>query len=242
MFERNFDYAVGDKNCKGFLAYKGDEKRPGVVIAPAWRGLDEFAKQKARDLANLGYVALVADIYGEGAHATSNEKAAELMAPFFVNRKLLQERILGAFEALRAVQNVDKNKMGAIGFCFGGLTVIELLRSGADLRGVVSFHGVLGNQMGSMKAVTVPIAKNVKGSLLVLHGNSDPLVSLEDILNLQSEMDHANVDWQMNLYGHTKHAFTNPEARDDQSGLVYNEKIARRAWQSMINFFEEKFL
>ncbi|MFA6916586.1 MAG: dienelactone hydrolase family protein [Parachlamydiales bacterium] len=242
MLEETLTYYVRDTACKGFLAYDNtiEEQRPGIIIAPAWRGLDDFAKGKARELARLGYAVLAADIYGNGTKAHNDEEAAKLMTPLFLDRKLLQERIQGAYRALLQCPACSED-IGAIGFCFGGLTVIELLRSGTPVKGVVSFHGVLGNTFYGETAHTVPIASKIIGSILLLHGHDDPLVSKDDITSLQNELTSAKVDWQMHIYGNTSHAFTNPNANDTAHGLVYNQKAALRSWKSMQNFFKEVF-
>lgn len=234
-------YSCGETVCKGWLVHNEivKEPRPAILIAPAWRGLDNFAKNKAEELARLGYVAFAADIYGGGKHVDSDEEAAKLMQPLFCNRALLRERICGAYETLIKQRLVDKKRVGAIGFCFGGLTVIELLRSGTPVRGVASFHGVLGNSLGDLQAELAPNAEKIKGSLLILHGADDPLVSSGDIAQIQQEFNAAKVDWQMNIYGHTVHAFTNPDVRDPTKGLAFNEKANHRSWIAMKNFFDE---
>lgn len=237
------DYSYKNKNFRGYLALpkKPKDKTPAIVIAHAWMGLDEFAKNKAKELSELGYIAFVADLYGDGIVVDNDEAASKLMLPLFQNRSELQGRISAAYDTLKKVQGVDSNKIGGIGFCFGGLTIIELLRSGAPVKGVVSFHGVLGNKMGNHPAQTVPIANNIKGSLLILHGHDDPLVSQEDILSIQKEMTKAKVDWQMNIYGHTAHAFTNPEAHNVSHGLIYQPQTKERTWLAMKQFFDEVF-
>jgi dienelactone hydrolase len=233
------------KGCtsKGFLTYDDaiEGKRPAVIIAHAWRGQDDFARQKALELTKLGFVAFAADLYGDGKTATTNEEAASLMQPLFINRRVLQERLIAAFEVVKNHPLVDDTKIGAIGFCFGGLSVIELLRSGVSIKGVVSFHGVLGDQMGNIQAIPGKRHKKINGSLLVLHGNDDPLVTIDDIVNLEAEMTENGADWQITIYGNTKHAFMNEEMQAPEHGLVYNPKTAKRAWQSMINFFNEIF-
>ena len=128
-----------------------------------------------------------------------------------------------------------------MGFCFGGLTVIELLRSGVDLRGVVSFHGLLGDRIENFQAKMQPPASKLKGSILILHGYEDPLVSPNDIDSIQKEFTQAEVDWQMNIYGQTSHAFTNPMAQQKKDGMFYNPLACARAMNSMHNFFEERF-
>lgn len=218
------------------------EKLPTILVAHAWMGRDQFAVQKAQALAELGYNGFAIDMYGNAQVVHSVEEATKLMAPLFMDRSLLQKRILAGLKAIQNNPLVDLKQIGAIGFCFGGLTVIELLRSGTDVRGVVAFHAALANEKDGKKAKEVPIAKNIKGSLLILHGYEDPLVSDEDLQRVQKELNDAKVDWQLNIYGHTAHAFTNPEVHDKGSGLVYNSKSSSRAWQSMVSFFKETFV
>lgn len=190
----------------------------------------------------MGYIAFAADVYGVSAPVKTDEEAAKLMKPLFSDRKKLQTRIQAAFQVLADHPLVDRTRIGAIGFCFGGLTVIELLRSGCPVRAVVSFHGVLTNRLGDTLAKTVPIASNIKGSLLLLNGHDDPLFSKADIALLEDELTQAKVDWTLVDYGHTSHAFTNPEARSPESGMLYNERSARRAWAAMRQFFTDAFV
>ena len=237
MKELNITYQAGDVQSEGFLVYddKIKSSRPAIIVAHAWRGQDDFARDKARSLAQLGYIGFAADLFGNRKNAANDEEAESLIKPLFSDRKLLQSRIIAAFDTLSQQPEVDKSRIGAIGFCFGGLAVIELLRSGTPVNSVVCFHAVLGNT----GAKTTPIAKNINGSILLLHGYDDPLVTTEDVLNTQKELNDAGVDWQMNIYGHTSHAFSNPQAHDKAKGLIYNEKINKRAWIAMKNFFEE---
>jgi dienelactone hydrolase len=243
MFHEQVKYEGGGIELRGQLYHNRGvhSKRPAVIVSHAWRGLDDFARQKAKDLARMGYIAFAADVYGHGASVDSDDEAAKLMMPLFLDRQLLQDRIKAAYHFLARPPLVDPQRIGAIGFCFGGLTVIELLRSGVAVRGVVSFHGVLGNQLGLKIANTVPIAPGIKGSILVLHGNEDPLVSQNDIVNFQQEFTKEKIDWQIIIYGQTSHAFTNPEAGDASSGMLYNELTDRRSWVAMTNFFSEIF-
>jgi len=243
MRQETLNYLSRDTNCQGCLFYNPElkTKQPAVIVTHAWRGQDDFAREKAKALAELGYLGFAADLYGNGVTADTNEAALELMAPLFLDRQLLQDRITAAYETMLRHPLVDPKRIGIIGFCFGGLTAIELLRSGADIRGAVSFHGVLGSSMGNKKAATLPIAKKVQGALLILHGNEDPLVTSEDIVNLQTELTQAKVDWQMHIYSHTVHAFTNPEVHEFSSGLSFNPKANIRSWRAMRNFFGEMF-
>jgi dienelactone hydrolase len=240
MKHEKVTYQIEGQSYSGYWVFPTGEdpnlqQRPAIIVAHAWMGQDQFARQKAEALAELGYIAFAADLYGEGKATSKPEEAQHFMLP------LLQKRIRAVFDVVRQHPGVDPSNIGAIGFCFGGLTVIELLRSGADVKGVVSFHGVLGNKMGSVQAKTVPIAPSVKGSLLILHGYEDPLVSLEDIIHMQKELSEAKVDWQMNTYSNTSHAFTNPEAHDQEHGLIFQPLSSERAWWAMIHFFSERF-
>lgn len=236
-------YTCGSATHKGFLAAPAaNSKVPGILVAHAWRGLDAFARKKAVALAELGYAALATDVYGDGVTAETDEEAFALMLPLFLDRRLLQNRIAAAYKTLKSNPLVDPERIGAIGFCFGGLTVIELLRSGTPVRGVASFHAVLGDEIAGNKADPVAIAGGIKGRLLALHGHDDPLVSASALAAFQNELTAAGIDWQLVIYGHTSHAFTNPEARDMKSGLFYNADADRRSWQSMRNFFEEVFI
>lgn len=150
------------------------------------------------------------------------------------DRGLLAERILSAFHTLKKIEQVDTHQIGAIGFCFGGLCVLDLARSGAEVTGVVSFHGLLSPpQMKSQHTI--------KAKVLALHGFDDPMVPPEQVLHFEQEMTKAKVDWQVHIYGSTKHAFTNPLAHDEQLGTVYNERADARSWQTMKNFFSEIF-
>lgn len=243
MHTESLNYFDGDLSLKGFLAYDDESRapRPAVLIAPAFRGLDDFAKEKAIQLAQFGYVGFALDMYGDGKVTDDLEEAGRLMAPFFFDRSLLQRRALAAFDCLEACEWVDKTRMGAIGFCFGGLVAVELVRSGAPLKGAVSFHGVLTNTLQGNPAKTVPISPGASGSLLILHGHDDPLMSSEDVQALQAELTLAKIDWQMHTYGGAMHAFTNPKAQAPENGTLYSEKADRRSWRAMQNHFDELF-
>ncbi|HEV8050917.1 MAG TPA: dienelactone hydrolase family protein [Parachlamydiaceae bacterium] len=243
MLTEEIHYTYEGVNFKGYLARPDtiQERLPAVIVAHAWRGQDDFARKKAEELAGLGYVGFAVDMYGNAAEVNNNEDALQLMLPLFLDRKLLRERIKAGMDALLSQPNVDPLAIGAIGFCFGGFTVIELLRSGANIQGAVSFHGLLGNTLDKYKSQPIPNSDEIKGSLLILHGFNDPYVTQQDIQNIQIEMTKANVDWQMNVYGQAFHAFTNPQADDAKGGLVYNRRAAERAWLAMTNFFNEIF-
>jgi dienelactone hydrolase len=217
-------------------------KSPCVIVAHAWMGQDDFAKNKAKELSSLGYVGFAADLYGGGAVVSTKQEALSLMLPLFLNRRELRRRIVAAVDAAKKDPLVDPKRIGAIGFCFGGLTVLELLRSGIDIRGVVSFHGVLANALEQNAATLEPNNKNIAGSCLILHGFDDPMMTEKDLFSIQKELTTMNIDWQMHVFGKTMHAFTNPEANEPTSGLLYNPTAEKRSWNMMKEFFKEVFV
>ncbi|MCE5294212.1 MAG: dienelactone hydrolase family protein [Chlamydiales bacterium] len=239
MNNEQVSYKAGDTLMHGELYYEDDHQdpRPCVLVAHAWMGQDDFARSKARSLASLGYMGFAIDLYGNGKIARSKEEAVELMTPLYKDRALLLSRLKAAFDVACQHPLIDAQKIGGIGFCFGGLSIIELFKSGADLRGVASFHASLGVE----GAKTLPIASGIKGSLLMLHGYDDPLVPQTDVLRTKKELTEAHVDWQLHEFSNTSHAFTVPEAHDTKMGLIYNQKSEKRSWRLMKNFFEECF-
>jgi len=233
MHTEEITYQYEDKNYVGFVAYPEKELAPLVLIAHTWAGRDSFVEEKAKELAELGYVAMAVDMYGDGKVGSSTEENQSLMTPLVENRDHLKGVIKAALTSGKSLKGVDVNKVAAIGYCFGGLVVLDLARSGAELSGVVSFHGLL---MGS------EIAKDgIRSKVLVLHGERDPMVPLDMVDEFQKEMTQANADWQLHSYGNTYHAFTNPEANDASLGTQFNKDSNNRSWQSMNNFFDEIF-
>ncbi len=233
MNTEEITYQYEDKNYVGFVAYPEKELAPLVLIAHTWAGRDSFVEEKAKELAELGYVAMAVDMYGDGKVGSSTEENQSLMTPLVENRDHLKGVIKAALTSGKSLKGVDVNKVAAIGYCFGGLVVLDLARSGTELNGVVSFHGLL---MGS------EIAKDgIRSKILVLHGERDPMVPLDMVDEFQKEMTQANADWQLHSYGNTYHAFTNPEANDASLGTQFNKDSNNRSWQSMNNFFDEIF-
>jgi len=231
------DYKQGDTILEGYLVYddavKG--KRPGVLIAHEWTGVGPYVKGRAEQLASLGYVALAADIYGKGIRPQTGEEAAKVAAIYRNDRALMRERMKAALGALRGHDLVDTNRIAAIGYCFGGTCALELARSGADIAGVVSFHGGLDTP-------SPPDARNIKCKVLALHGADDPFVPPAQVAAFEQEMREAGVDWQLHIYGGAVHSFTNPASGNDPSrGAAYNERADRRSWQAMRMFFDEIF-
>ena len=236
MYEANYIYHHGAQELHGFIAF--DEQirtpRPAVIVAHDWTGRNEFACQKARMLAEMGYVGFASDVYGQGRLGANNDEKMALMHPLVSDRSLLRDRLLVAYETLVAMPEVDKNRIAVIGFCFGGLCALDLARSGADIKGAVSFHGLL-NKPAHLES------EHIKAKVLVLHGYDDPLVKPEQVHAFCQEMTDAKVDWQVHMYGHVQHAFTNPQAHDVQLGLVFNSLAEQRSWLAMRHFLQEIF-
>lgn len=237
MHTETIDYSHDRTVCEGFLAYdatiKG--KRPAVVVCHAWAGQDDFARQKAIRLAELGYVGFALDMYGKGRRGSSNDENAKLMGPFVQDRALLDARASAAVGEIRRHMMVEPDKIGAIGFCFGGMCALDLARHGVEgLKGVCAFHALLG-------APPHRRAKKIAAKVIAMHGYDDPMATPESMVAFGNEMTAAAADWQLHAFGHCVHAFTNPVAADRTHGLHYNLDADRRSWLMMKNFFEEVF-
>ncbi|MCC5885085.1 MAG: dienelactone hydrolase family protein [Gammaproteobacteria bacterium] len=206
--------------------------RPAVLVSHAWGGRDDFSCQRAEDLAALGYVGFALDVYGKGVHGGTVGENQALMNPLLGDRALLRRRLAAALTCIREQPEVDPGRVAAIGYCFGGLCVLDMARSGADLRGVVSFHGLLSAPEGMAN-------DRISSKVLVLHGHDDPMVPPDQVLAFEQEMTAAGADWQLHAYGHTQHSFTNPEANNPDLGAAYQPDAARRSWVSMQAFLEE---
>jgi len=234
MHTSNYLYHHGEQELHGFLAYDDshDKPRPAVLVVHDWSGRNEFACEKATMLGEMGYLAFALDMYGNGRIGASTHEKKALMEPLINDRILLRERIRAAFDALVAMSEVDYNRIAVIGFCFGGLCALDLARSGAEVKAVVSFHGLLNKPK---QIANQPI----HAKILALHGYDDPMVKPDDVNEFCKEMTLAEVDWQVHMYGNTQHAFTNPQAHDTQLGTIYNPKAEKRAFQAMTNFLQE---
>ena len=214
------------------LPEQAQQPLPSVLIAHAWNGRDTFVEEKAYALADLGYAAFAIDMYGEGKTGNSNAENAQLMQPLKDDRGLLLRRMQVAYAAAQDHIAIDENRIAAIGYCFGGLCVLDLARSGSDIKGVVSFHGIL-NPPETL------IPQSIKAKLLVLHGYNDPMAKPDMMLAFMQEMDTRQVDWQLHAYGNTSHAFTKPGANDPALGLHYSASADQRSWQTMQQFLRE---
>jgi len=238
MQTHDIDYRDGAVNLRGYLAWDGGaaERRPGVLVFHEGLGLGDFAMARARMLAELGYVAFAADMFGDRRQASNLQEAMNLVGDLRNDPEKLRARARAALATLVALPQVDADRMGAVGFCFGGSAVLELARGGADLRAVVSFHGVL--------ATTTPaVSGTVKASVLVCTGADDPLAPPDQVRAFEDEMRAAQVrDWQVVSYGNTLHGFTNPAADGSiMRAALYSEQADRRSWASMRSLFEEVF-
>jgi len=238
MQSRAVEWKVGEKDFSGVLVYDdaSTTKRPGLLMVPDWKGVSDDALDTARKLAGSRYVILVADVYGKGVHPKDDAEAMAQVKPLYADRNELRARVEKALDVLRSQAKhapLDTRRIGAIGFCFGGATALELARSGADIAGVVSFHGSLGTSLPAKAGV-------IKTSLLVLNGADDKNTSADDIAAFQKEMDSAKVDWQFVDFSGAVHCFALEHAHSPPN-CVYNPKVAARAYTMMRNFFDERF-
>lgn len=226
------DYEIGGKTYEAMIAHNG-KPAPGVLVLHAWAGRSDFENNKATALAGLGYTGVAVDLYGKGVLGQSTEENQALMTPLAEDRPSLQKRLHDNIAMARELPEVDGDNLAAIGFCFGGLCVLDIARSGGGVKGVVSFHGLLGAP-GNTK-------DKVDAKVLALHGWDDPMATPDDVKTFGEEMTKANADWQLHAYGGTMHAFTNPAANDPDFGTVYEPQADRRSWQAMTNFLGELF-
>lgn len=236
MQTQDIDYRAGAVNLRGYLAFDETKiaRRPGVLVFHEGLGLGEFAMARARRLAEAGYVALAADMFGDRRQARNLQEVATLVGDLRSEPETLRARGRAALAALAATPQVDASRMAAIGFCFGGSVVLELARDGADLKAAVSFHGVLSTR-------TPAVSGKVKASVLVLTGADDPLAPPDQVLAFENEMRAAEAqDWQVISYGNTLHGFTNPAADGSMMRTaLYSEQADRRSWESMRSLFDE---
>lgn len=229
------EYKQGEVTCEGLVAYDTavQGKRPGVLIVHQWKGLTNYERKRAEMLAQLGYVVLCADIYGKGIRADNAQDASALAGKYKGDRALLRARVNAGLAQLKKLTQVDPARTAAMGYCFGGTTVLELARSGADVKAVVSFHGGLNTPNATD-------AKAIKGRVLALHGADDPFVPPAEVAAFEDEMRKAGIDWQLVSYGGAVHSFTDWNAGTDNSkGAAYNEKADKRSWEAMKVFFAE---
>ena len=233
---RLVEYNDGDTLLEGYLAYddKYQTPRPGIIIAHTWWGRSPLECRRADQLAELGYVGFALDMYGKGLLGTSPEENSRLMQPLMDNRAALQQRMAKALEVARVQPEVDADKMAVMGYCLGGLCALDLARTGADLKGAISFHGLFD----APDNIATP---DFKASILCLDGHNDPMTTNDKVVALQKELTDAGADWQLHTYGNTLHGFTNPDANMPEMGIKYNAVADRRSWQALENFLAEVF-
>ena len=234
--EKKIDYLINGNTHEAFMAWDDGAAgaRPAVLVSHAWGGRTEFEEDKARWLASRGYVGFALDMYGKGIRGNSPDENAALMTPLVENRPELQARIEAAVDVARSQDEVDAGRVAAMGYCFGGLCVLDLARTGADVAGVISIHGLFippGNTAG----------QSISARVLALHGWDDPMAEPQSALDLATELSAAGADWQLHAYGGTLHAFTNPQANDPEMGTVYSATADGRATRAIENFLEELF-
>jgi len=232
---RAIDYSHDGTALEGLLVHDDQHRgaRPTVLVAHQWDGRSAFVEERAHALAKAGYTAFALDMYGKGVRGSSTEENLKLMTPLMENRARLAARMQAGLATARAQKDaVDTDRVAAIGYCFGGLCVLDLARSGASVRGVASFHGLLkSNGLTNEKPLTAKV--------MALHGADDPMAPIDDVAAFKDEMTAAGADWQLHMYGHAKHAFAVPGADNAQLGLKHNASAERRSWKSMLDFLAE---
>jgi len=238
LVEKSVTSEQGGTTLEGFHVYDDAVagKRPAVLVIHQWTGLTEYEKRRSRTLAELGYNVFAADIYGKGIRPQPPEAGKEA-GKYKADRTLFRARIMAALDILKSDDRTQSGKIAAIGYCFGGAGVLELARSGADVKGVVSFHGSL-DAAPDMAAQ----AGKIPAKILILHGAADPYAPAEQVAGLEKELTDAKADWQLVLYSGAVHSFTHQEAGNDPSkGAAYDESADRRSWVAMKSFFAELF-
>lgn len=235
IVKKPLEYKVAGKTYEGYIVY--DEAvsalRPGILVAHDWLGVTDKTKEKAEKIAELGYVVFAVDIYGKGVRPKTPEEAGQLAGMYKKDRTMLRMRMQEGLRVLRKQTNVDKNRIAAVGYCFGGTAALELARAGADIKDVVSFHGGLDSPKPED-------GKKIKAKILALHGADDPFVPAPDLAAFEDEMRKAKVDWQLVKYGNAVHSFTDKTAGNDPSkGQAYNELADKRSWEAMKIFLSE---
>lgn len=234
MPSRYHEHVHAGVTCELYVsAPEGGGRKPAVLVAHNWAGQGEPERHTADRLAALGYVGIAIDVYGKGVRGGPGEDNSALMAPYMADRALLRDRLLAAVDCAAGLPEVDANRIGFAGYCFGGLCALDLARCGTDtVKGVVSLHGIFAPpKIG-------PQGK-IAASVLILHGWEDPMATPPDVLGVAKELTDAGADWSLHAYGHALHAFTHPGVNMPEMGVKYDEKADKRSWQAMVNFFEE---
>lgn len=217
---------------EAFAAYPSEEKRPLVILCHAWRGRDDFICEKAKQVAELGFVGFALDLYGKGVLGRTKEENAALKKPLLDDRTLLQKRLRLGYETARALPFVDPTKVAILGFGFGGLCALDLARTCADLKGAVSIYGHFDPLPGYPTLM-------INAKVLLLHGYNDPISPMREMQAFMHELDEAKIDWQSHIFGNTFHSFMSPASNDPGSGILYHPLSAKRAWEETEKFLQE---
>lgn len=231
------DYTDGEQQFEAFIAHQDFEgKKPCVIVCHAWGGQSEFEREKATDLAKLGYVGFAADVYGKGLRGAPLEDNTHLMQPMMDDRAKLLRRLKLTVATAAALPFVDPHRIAVVGYCFGGLCALDLARSNdPSIKAAISFHGVFAPpNLGTQEPI--------KAKVLILHGYDDPWAKPEELVGVAKELSAAKADWQIHAYGNTVHAFTVPSANAPDSGILYSASADQRSWQAMKNLLAEIFV
>jgi dienelactone hydrolase len=234
VVEKPIEYKAGDKNMKGYLAYDdaATDKRPGVLVLPEWWGTTEYPRERAKQLAELGYVAFAADMYGDNKTTDDPKEAGKLAGEVKKNPQVAKERLEAALDQLKNSDKVDADKLAAIGYCFGGGMALNMARWDMPVKGVVSFHGDLSNDQKKPEHIT--------SKILVATGDADAFVPPKQVQGFEKEMKDAGADYKVLHYEGAHHAFTNPKADEHHiDNIKYNEKADKESWQAMKDFLAE---
>jgi dienelactone hydrolase len=235
VITQTVEYQDGDQALEGYLAYDDSiqGKRPGILVVHEWNGLGHYVQSRAKQLAKLGYVAFAADIYGKGIRPSTMDECKAESGKFYADRKLLRERVNAGLQQLENNQMVDTARVAAIGYCFGGTTVLELGRSGAPVAGIVSFHGGLSNPVPADD-------QNIKAKVLVCQGGADQF-TLGDVPAFKKSLEDAKVDYQFISYPGAVHGFTNPDNKGTVPNIKYDADADKKSWRAMKDFFKKIF-
>lgn len=233
----NVPYKSADMEMEGFAVYDDSLRAPtpGILLVPDWMGMTNFPKEKAKELAKEGYIVFVADVYGKGNQPINTQEAAQLTHHYSDSRPLLQSHMRAAYDTLLLMKNVDPKKIAVIGYCFGGAGALELARTGAPLAGTAVFHGLVDNP-------NPKDTKNIRGAVLVMHGEKDPIVKMEAIDKFKKEMKEAGIPLEVIVYPKAEHGFTNPSAdKLHINGVAYNPDADKKSWQDLQSFLKSIF-
>ena len=231
---RTIEYTVDGEVFEGLLATGGSTAGPAVMICHAWGGRKEHEEDTAKRLAELGYTAFAADVYGKDVRGHSIDENQALMTPLVEDRDALQRRLRGALAALTEQPEADAQKIAVTGYCFGGLCALDMARTNAPVVGASAFHAVIGKPGKTGE-------DDIKPKIVCFQGFDDPMADHEALINFGNEMTSRNADWQLHVFGGVSHAFTNPDASNDELGLKYNKQASERSWKMFTDFLSELF-